>query len=100
MCHISSVRGTLKLPYRLGNTKAVLRPVCTERIALQHGVCAVRCVALQLTQYILPQAVLHVLMCRSWSGKGLDLHVLSMLLNLVDTSLEPSKLKIYFTGVG
>lgn len=39
-------------------------------------------------------------MCqRSWSGKGLDCRVLSMLVKLVDTSLEPSKLKIYFTGM-
>lgn len=35
---------------------------------------------------------------RCWSGTGLDRRALSMLKNLVDTSLDPSKLKIYFTG--
>lgn len=35
---------------------------------------------------------------RCWSGTGLDRRVLGMLVNLVDTSLDVSKLKIYFTG--
>lgn len=38
--------------------------------------------------------------CRCWSGTGLDRRVLGMLLNLVDTSLDPKKLKIFLTGDG
>jgi hypothetical protein len=40
----------------------------------------------------------HHCMCRCWSGTGLDRRVLSMLESLVSTSLDLSKLKIYFTG--
>lgn len=43
-------------------------------------------------------AMLCVRVCRCWGGTGLDRRVLSMLMNLVDTSLDPSRLKIYFTG--
>lgn len=35
---------------------------------------------------------------RCWSGTGLDRRVLGMLVNLVDTCLDVSKLKIYLTG--
>lgn len=41
---------------------------------------------------------IHTGFLRCWAGTGLDRRVLSMLVNLVETSLDPSKLKIYFTG--
>jgi hypothetical protein len=35
---------------------------------------------------------------RCWSGTGLDAKVLGMMSSLVETALDKTKLKFYFTG--